>query len=93
MNIRCSRLLRFLGINLVVLMAGTVMAYAQRSDGNKVYYESGEVHYEYGLERGVLQGITKEYFRTGNIRFEWNYREGMLQGDVEGVLCRWEGEG
>ena len=65
MNIRCSHLLRFLGVNLAILVAGTVMGYAQRSDGNKVYFESGQLHYEYGLERGVLQGVTKEYFRDG----------------------------
>ena len=65
---------------IVLFLAIALPAVAQKTEGNKVFYESGELHYEYGLEKGIPNGITKEYYREGKVRFEWNYANGYLQG-------------
>ncbi len=64
-----------------MILLGALCSPVWSEDGvQRVYYESGAVHYERTFKNGLQDGPSKEYYEDGTVKREVIYVKGKRQG-------------
>ncbi len=50
------------------------------SNTKKIYYDTGELKFEYNEKNGKINGIFKGYYKTGELEFFANIKDDKLNG-------------
>ncbi len=67
---------------ILLLCLLTVTLFSQ-SVIKKIYYDTGELHYEATFKDNSLNGITKVYYKTGELKSEIMYKNDKPNGTTK----------